>query len=274
MYVARPGWGACGLEGEMGMDNALLVGLSRQVALQRELDVIANNLANINTNGFKGASVQFEEYLSSPARADSFQLADRRVSFVQDRATIADFSQGPLEQTGNALDVGISGDGFLVVDTPAGERYTRNGALSINATGELVTSEGYRVRGDQGPIQFAQNDSNIVIARDGSISALDGSSTNQVADRGKLRLVSFADPQKLSKEGMSLYSAPGQQPQTATPSTTVVQGMVEKSNVRPVFEMGRMIEVTRAYTSLANLMIRTDELRHTAINKLGDTSAS
>jgi flagellar basal-body rod protein FlgF len=258
----------------MGMDNALLVGLSRQVALQRELDVIANNLANINTNGFKGQSVQFEEYLSSPARADTFQLADRRVSFVQDRATIADFSQGPLEQTGNALDVGISGDGLLVVDTPAGERYTRNGALSINATGELVTSEGYRVRGDNGPIQFTQNDSNIVIARDGSISALDGNNSNQVADRGKLRLVRFADPQKLSKEGMSLYSAPGQQPQVATPSTTVVQGMVEKSNVQPVFEMGRMIEVTRAYTSLANLMIRTDELRHTAINKLGDTSAS
>jgi flagellar basal-body rod protein FlgF len=274
MYLARPGWGACGLEGEMGMDNALLVGLSRQVALQRELDVVANNLANINTNGFKGESVQFEEYLSSPARADSFQLADRRVSFVQDRATIADFSQGPLEQTGNTLDVGISGEGFLVVDTPAGERYTRNGALSINATGELVTSEGYRVRGDQGPIQFAQNDSNIVIARDGSISALDGSNTNQVADRGKLRLVRFTDMQKLSKEGMSLYSAPGQPPQAATTSTTVVQGMVEKSNVQPVFEMGRMIEVTRAYTSLANLMIRTDELRHTAINKLGDTSAS
>src|ERR1700674_868075 len=155
MYVARPGWGACGLEGEMGMDNALLVGLSRQVAPPRELDVIANNLANINTNGFKGESVQFEEYLSSPARADNFPLADRRVSFVQDRATIADFSQGPLEQTGNALDEGIRGERLLVVDAPGGERDTRNGALSINASGELVTSEGYRVRGDQGPIQFA-----------------------------------------------------------------------------------------------------------------------
>ena len=97
------------------MDNALLVGLSRQVALQRELDVIANNLANINTNGFKGESVQFEEYLSSPARADSFPLADRRVSFVQDRATIPDFSQGPLAQTGNALDVAISGEGFFTM---------------------------------------------------------------------------------------------------------------------------------------------------------------
>jgi flagellar basal-body rod protein FlgF len=255
----------------MGMDNALLVGLSRQVALQRELDVIANNLANINTNGFKGESVQFEEYLSSPARADSFPLADRRVAFVQDRATIADFSQGPLAQTGSALDVAISGDGFLVVDSPAGERYTRNGALSRNANGELVTSEGYRVRGAQGPIQFDQNDNDILIARDGAISAMNG---NQIADRGKILLVRFADPQQLTKEGLSLYSAPGQQPQAVTADTSLQQGMVEKSNVQPVVEMGRMIEVTRAYTSLANLMNRTQDLRSTAINKLADVSAS
>jgi flagellar basal-body rod protein FlgF len=254
----------------MGMDNALLVGLSRQVALQRELDVIANNLANINTNGFKGDSVQFEEYLSSPARADSFPLADRRVSFVQDRATITDYAQGPLSQTGSPLDVAIAGDGFLVVDTPAGERYTRNGSLSRSANGDLVTSEGYRVRGANGAIQFDQNDADILIARDGTISAMNG---NQIADRGKIRLVQFADPQRLSKEGLSLLSAPGQQPQAAT-AATLVQGMVEKSNVQPVVEMGRMIEVTRAYTTLANLMTRTDELRRTAINKLGDTSAS
>jgi flagellar basal-body rod protein FlgF len=255
----------------MGMDNALLVGLSRQVALQRELDVIANNLANINTNGFKGESVQFEEYLSSPARADSFPLADRRVSFVQDRSTIADFSQGPLAQTGSPLDVAISGDGFLVVDTPGGERYTRNGALSRSASGDLVTSEGYRVRGANGAIQFDQNDSDILIARDGAISVTNG---GQIADRGKLRLVRFADPQKLTKEGLSLYSAGGQQPQAVTATTSLQQGMVEKSNVSPVLEMGRMIEVTRAYTSLANLMVRTDDLRRTAINKLGDTSTS
>jgi len=255
----------------MGMDNALLVGLSRQVALQRELDVIANNLANINTNGFKGESVQFEEYLSSSARADGFPLADRRVAFVQDRATIADFSQGPLAQTGNTLDVAISGEGFLVVDTPAGERYTRNGALTRSANGELVTSEGYRVRGAQGAIQLDQNDSDILIARDGTISAQNG---NQIADRGKIRLVRFADPQRLVKEGLSLYSAADQQPQTATPATGLVQGMVEKSNVQPVLEMGRMIEVTRAYTSLANLITRTDELRRTAINKLADVPAS
>jgi flagellar basal-body rod protein FlgF len=252
------------------MDNALLVGLSRQVALQRELDVVANNLANLNTNGFKGESVRFEEYLSSPARTDTFPLADRRVSFVQDRATIADFSQGPLTNTGSPLDVAISGDGFLVVDTPAGERYTRNGALARSANGELVTSQGYRVRGANGAIQFDQNDTDILIARDGTISALNG---NQIADRGKIRLVRFNDPQLLSNEGLGLYAANAQQPQPVTPTTTLVQGALEKSNVSPVLEMTRMLEVTRAYTSLTNLMTSADQLRRTAINKLGDTSA-
>ena len=113
--------------------------------------------------------------------------------------------------------------------------------------------------------------SDILIARDGTISAMN---SNQVADRGKISLVSFANPQMLKKEGMSLYSAPGQQPQAVTVSTTLEQGMVEQSNVQPVLEMSRMIEVTRAYTSLANLMNRTQDLRSTAINKLADISAS
>ena len=252
------------------MDNALLVGLSRQVALQRELDVIANNLANINTNGFKSEKIQFQQFLSTSARAETFQPGDRGISFVQDRATLPDFSQGPMTQTGSPLDVGISGNGFLVVDTPAGERYTRNGSLQRNSTGELVTIDGYRVRGAQGPIQFDQNDTDILIARDGTISAQNG---NQIADRGKIRLVRFDNPQMLKREGLGLYSASGQTAQPTNETTTVVQGMLEKSNVSPVLEMGRMIEVTRAYTSLTNLMTRTDQLRQTAINKLSDVTS-
>ena len=93
----------------------------------RELDVIANNIANLNTTGFKSDGAVFEEFISPTARADNFLAADRRVSFVQDRATWIDHSQGPLERTGNPLDVAIDGRGFLVVQTPAGERYTRNG---------------------------------------------------------------------------------------------------------------------------------------------------
>ena len=110
------------------MQNTLLVGLSRQVALARELDVVANNIANINTTGYKTDGSLFEEYLSSSARADQ---SGARVSFVRDRGTWHDLSQGTTEKTGNPLDVAIDGNAFLVVQTPRGERYTRNGSLQI-----------------------------------------------------------------------------------------------------------------------------------------------
>ena len=189
------------------MENALLVGLSRQVALQRELDVVANNIANLNTTGFKADGSLFEEYLM-PRRATQIRGTDRRVSFVQDRATWHDMSQGPIERTGNPLDVAIDGNGFLVVQTPRGERYTRNGALQINANGQLVTSDGYPVLGDGGPITFQPNDRDISISNDGTISVREGISNTRIRTRGKLRLVSFANPQQLQKDGTSTFDAP------------------------------------------------------------------
>src|SRR5713226_5631331 len=103
------------------MENALLIGLSRQTVLRRELDIVANNIANLNTTAFKADGAVFSEYLQTDARADQFIGPDRRVSFVQDRMTWHDLSQGPLQQTGNSLDVAIDGDAYLVVQTPRGE---------------------------------------------------------------------------------------------------------------------------------------------------------
>lgn len=255
------------------MDNALLVGLSKQVALHREMDVIANNLANLDTTGFKSETVQFAQYLSSPARADTFPFADRKVAFVEDKRTLTDFSQGPLQETGGVLDVAIRGDGYLAVDTPQGERYTRSGSLAISRTGELVTSEGYRVLGANGPIRFDLNDTNIVIAQDGSISTLNGTQT-QNTERGKIRLVRFEQPNLLQKKGFGLYAAAnGMAPQPVTETTALIQGSLEKSNVKPIFEMSRMIEVMRSYSALANMMTNTDNLRKTAIQKLGEVTA-
>ena len=135
------------------MENTLLVGLSRQVTLERQMDVVANNVANASTNGFKADRSLFAEYLMPTAREDNFAAGrDRKLSHVIDRATFRDYGQGSLDQTKNPLDVAIDGDAFLVVQTPRGERYTRNGALQINATGALVTSEGYQVLGDGGPL--------------------------------------------------------------------------------------------------------------------------
>src|SRR3981189_3907903 len=122
------------------MPNALLVGLSRQLTLERQMDVVANNVANVTTPGSKADRLLFEEFLTSRAHEDNCAGADRRISFVQDRGTFKDFAQGASEQTKNPLDVAIDGRGFLAVQTPAGERYTRDGGLQINNQGQLVTA--------------------------------------------------------------------------------------------------------------------------------------
>jgi flagellar basal-body rod protein FlgF/flagellar basal-body rod protein FlgG len=254
------------------MENMNLVGLSRQMTLQRQMDVVANNIANINTTGFKAERTLFQEYLSPGAREDNFTGRDRRVSFVQDRATMHDFTSGPMEQTKNPLDVAIDGNAFLAVQTPAGERYTRDGGLQINSQGQLVTVSGAPVLGTTGPIVFQQTDHDINISPDGTVTVLEG--TNRIDSvRGKIRLAAFAQPQQLVKEGSNLYSAaPGVTAQPAT-NVKVNQGFIERSNVNSVSEMSRMIEVTRAYTELSNMLQSQADARKTAIEKLADVPA-
>jgi flagellar basal-body rod protein FlgF len=254
------------LKGRKPMQNALLVGLSRQVALGRALDVVANNIANINTTGYKADGSLFEEYLSSTARADQ---SGARISFVRDRGTWHDLSPGAFEKTGNPLDVAIDGDAFLVVQTPRGERYTRNGALQVNATGQLVTSDGNQVVGDAGPITFQPNDKQISISRDGTISAQEGNSKVDSA-RGTLKLVSFDNVQQLQKDGGSTFTTTGGAQPQPTKKANVVQGSIEKSNVRSVIEMSRMIEITRSYTQVAGLLQQQHDLGQSSIDKLAE----
>jgi flagellar basal-body rod protein FlgF len=255
------------------MENTLLIGLSRQTSLRRELDVVANNIANLNTTGFKADGAVFSEFLQTGARSDQFAAADRRTSFVQDRQTWHDMSQGGIQQTGNPLDVAIEGDAFLVVQTPRGERYTRNGALQINAQGQLVTSTGDQVLGDSGPIVFGSNDRDIIINPDGSVRVKEGVSPTD-AGRGKLRLVAFANPQRLLKDGSSTFMAPnGVTPQEPAIGVRIQQGAIEKSNVRAVVEMTRMIELTRAYAEVGNILQQQGELRRNAIDRLAEVPA-
>jgi flagellar basal-body rod protein FlgF/flagellar basal-body rod protein FlgG len=252
------------------MENTSLVGLSRQIALARELDVVANNIANINTTGYKADNTVFHEFLMPGGPANGFARNDRQVSFVHDRATWLDLSQGPVQPTGNPLDVAISGNAFLTVQTPRGERYTRNGALQVNAQGQLVTSEGLQVVGQNGPIVFQPNDREISIGSDGIISVREGQNTTD-AQRGKLKLASFAQPQRLQKDGTSTYMAPtGVTAQTPPLTVRVTQGAIEKSNVRSVVEMTRMVEITRTYTQIASVLQNQSDMRKTAIDKLAE----
>ena len=251
------------------MQNTLLVGLSKQMVLERQLDVVSNNLANMNTNGFKADRSLFQEYLSSNAHEDNFASSDRRVSFVQDRATFHDFTAGATEQTKSPLDVAIDGDGFLVVQTPGGERYTRDGNLQINNQGQLVTSSGYQVLGNSGPIVFQQTDHDVSIAADGNITVVEGTARTDSV-RGKLRLATFAQAQRLLKEGGNLYAAGEGATAAIDTKSQIRQGFIEKSNVNSVTEMSRMVEITRTYTAIASLLQQQSDLHKSAIEKLAE----
>jgi flagellar basal-body rod protein FlgF len=255
------------------MENVALIGLSRQIALGRELEVVANNIANLNTTGYKADAAVFQEFLSPVARNGQFQSTDRRMSYVHDRATWHDFRAGQIQNTGNPLDVAIDGDAFLVVQTARGERYTRNGAFKIDATGQLVTSEGDAVQGENGPIRFQNTDRDISINPDGSITVREGANTRSDAPRGKLRLVRFAQLSQLQKDGASMFSAPnGAAPEPLQPpqKVRVLQGSLEQSNVRSVVEMSRMVEISRTYQQIAGLLQQHGDMQRSAIDKLSE----
>jgi flagellar basal-body rod protein FlgF len=241
------------------MENALLIGLSRQIGLQRQMDVVANNMANINTSGFKNEMLLFEEYEMPTARDQNWEPSDQFLSYTQDWATIHDYSSGALTQTGNALDVALQGEGFFTVDTPAGERFTRNGEFKIDNTGLLVTNDGHAVLSEGGEVRFDATETDITIDPQGNI-------LTNAGNKGRLKIVAFDNPQGLVREGANLFS--GELP-IADRETQVAQGALERSNVSGVSEMAAMIQVTRSYQALAQMMQRQDEMRRSAIQKLG-----
>ena len=244
------------------MENAQLISLSRQIALKHQMSVVANNVANINTDGFKAQNLLFEEYVMPVARDKDFAFPDQPLSYTQDWATSNDFTNGAIAQTGNTLDIALQGKGFFAVQTPAGERWTRAGALKIDSTGLLVTDNGHPVLSEGGEIRFDPAETDIQFNQDGSILTSSG-------NKGVLRLVEFDDLQTLKRQGDNLFS--GGTPKPAS-STVLVQGALERSNVSGVLQVAEMIRVNRSYQAIANLMDKQDRLRSSAISVLGDLS--
>lgn len=246
------------------MENAQLIALSRQSALRNQLDVVANNMANINTTGFKSQRMLFEEYIMPVAEATEFQVPDRDLSYVHDVGTLTNFEAGSIKTTGNDFDLAVKGEGFFVVQMGDGtQAYTRNGSFHLDNNGQLVTSEGRPVLTDRGPITFSQQDGKIEIAEDGTISTAQGNS-------GTIRLVNFDNPQQLIQVGDSLFTGGTPVPLT---DGKIVQGAIEQSNVQGVEEISRVIEITRAYETISKLMKDTDDLRQSAISALGRLEA-
>lgn len=239
------------------MDNALLIGLSRQSAMAREMSTIANNLANMNTTAYKTENTLFDEYLMPVAQENS---PEKTLSFVQDYGQFRNMTDGELKSTGNPLDVAISGKGFFKVQTPDGTEYTRNGHFQLDGQGQLVTAEGYPVLTDAGTtISFASDEGQISIASDGTIS------TNR-GQRGKLSLVSFDNVQDMKAMGNSNYSTT--QTENPVKEPKFVQGSLEGSNVNAIAEMTNMIDVQRSYISAAKMVQAADDMRRQAISQI------
>ncbi|MEW5701250.1 MAG: flagellar basal-body rod protein FlgF [Candidatus Zixiibacteriota bacterium] len=235
----------------------MLRGLSAAAAAMlpriRRQEVSAHNLANASTAGFKRDLV-FEQLLD---RAQSTRPGE---SAVQTGLAI-DFTPGTMEETGNALDLAIEGDGFFVVETDSGERYTRNGHFTVSADGVLTTPEGNTVQGKTGEIQLPPG--TVTIATDGGIS-VDGLNV------GALRLVRFDDTSVLSRSSGSLFTIrdPVRQPEEDS-SSLLRQGYLEQSNVAPVDEMVNMIDIVRGFEAVQKSILVQDESLGRAINELG-----
>jgi flagellar basal-body rod protein FlgF len=235
------------------MENTLFIALSKQLAIRREMDVIANNLANTSSPGFKNEQMMFVEYLKNTG-------PNGKVSLVQDISLARDLREGIFKRTNNTLDVAIHGKGWFVVDAPNGERYTRNGHFRLNQEGELVTATGHKLMTTTGePIVFEPGDNDIIIKGDGKVTASGD-------DRGTLRVVTFENERRLEKVSGNLFRS-NEVPDEKT-EAEVVQGVIEESNVQPIIEITRMIKAMRSYQGAQSLIDREHDRQRQAIDKL------
>jgi flagellar basal-body rod protein FlgF len=240
------------------MENSLLIALSRQTVMERHMETIANNIANVSTSGFKGEQLMFVEFLAQNTEGEE-------VSYVQDLAIVRDFGEGEFVTTSSPLDVAIHGKGWFVIDTPDRQAYTRNGHFSLNEQGQMVTSGGHPVLDATGaPIVFGPNETGIKISGDGTISTAAGV-------KGQLDVVIFEDEKALDKASESLFVT------DAVPSKAldakIVQGMIEGSNVKPVVEITNMIWAMRSYQSAQEVVKGNDGILREAIDVITDQQA-
>jgi flagellar basal-body rod protein FlgF len=241
------------------MNSGYYAAFTGLVARLEALDVIANNLANVNTSGFRG---QREFYNAVTANLDNQPLTplNRAINdFGVLGGSTLDLRQGSLQGTGNPLDLAVSGSAFFAVQTPRGVRYTRNGSFHVDATGQLLDSQENPVLGPGGPLVLPQGE--IAVGDDGSISVAG-------AVAGKLRLADFASGTNLEQEGSSYYIAPQNAEQPATTSK-VEQGMLESANLNPVSLTVTMMDLQRHAELLERtLSIFQNDLNRTAIEDL------
>lgn len=235
------------------MDAAGYAALTRQSGLMREMQVVANNIANLSTTGFRREGVIFSEHVTRMNEGPSLSMASGN-------ARLVDLSQAGVSQTGGAFDLAIQGEGFFLIETATGQALTRAGAFTPSASGELVTPDGNRLL-DQGgaPVFIPPNAKVVAVAQDGTVSA-DGQPIARIGLWGP------TDPTALRHQTGTMFSAGEVQP---LDGAILLQGFLENSNVEPVSEIARMIEVQRAYEMGQKFMDAEDQRMRGVIQTLG-----
>lgn len=242
------------------MENAAYVGLSRQMTLRRELDVVANNIANADTTGFKVEQLLIGTEVGERARNDFVRPG---VSFVLDKGVGRDYGQAALQQTGRNLDFAIEGEGaFFKLMDGSGEAYTRDGAFTLDPEGRLTTQAGAAVQGDSGDIILDRSLGEPSVAADGTISQ-NGTPT------GRLAIVRFDTLAALEKGGDGLYRNASNAVAIDATDAQVRQGMLEGSNVNSILEITNLIEIQRAYESVTRMIEQANDLSRRSVERLG-----
>lgn len=243
------------------MDNAGYIVLSRMSAQLRATAVIAHNVANVDTPGFHATRAVFADHLAR-ARATELPQGGRDLHFTWDRATWRDTEPGPIRQTGNPLDIAITGRGYFAVETPEGERYTRAGRFTLAADGTIVDMGGNAVLSAAGgPLQIAPGDTDLTVGADGIVTGRNG-------EIGRLRIVRFENEQALVAEGERLYAAPAGTDALPVDQPRLVQGALEGANVNAVTEMVRLTEEMRQFQFAVRFAEAENERQTGAIDRI------
>jgi flagellar basal-body rod protein FlgF len=233
------------------MDAAMYKALSGAVAQMRRLEVTAQDLANVNTSGYKGQRLSFGEVLANHLPPD-----ERPGGLVAVASQRTNLGPGEIQPTGNPFNLALAGDGFFVVQTSRGARYTRNGAFTLSPDGTLVTTQGDAVLGDSGPIKITG--AKMEVAGDGTVASDDG-------EVGKIRVVRFADSHRVAKEGATLFvTAPNNVQEAADPR--VLQGSLEQSNVNSIDGMISLIALNRQFEASQRAMTLMDSVTQKMIS--------
>ena len=254
------------------MDKGSYVAASGSIAQERAMEYISNNMANMNTPGFKADRAVFESYLKDNLKPGSGigtrgEIASGYLPKSKNDATylvasgkFTDFSQGAMRQTENPLDFALEGDGFIALLGSDGEKYTRGGSFSVGSEGYLETNSGEVVLDRQdSPIRI--DEGGFFVKADGTVTGLNGEEIAQ------LKIVSFADNEVLKKEGNSTFTTDSTEP-ISWSKAIVKQGYVEGSNINPVSEMAKMITAMRQYSSFQKAIQSEDEMNSKLINQV------